>query len=585
MKVVGIDFGTTNSCVAFYDGQRTCVVPNLDGSYTTPTCIYFDPSTPDVVFGSAAQQMQHHVCCFKRLIGLRFNTFLEDDVLSSLFKSRGIDVVEDAQTSLCSVKVKFNGCNRVFSVHQLTSMFLQHLVSFASDYLGRDCRIKDVVLTVPAYFDDLQRRIVMQACDAIDIRIVKMLHEPTAAAFACSPKEERPAFVLVVDCGGGTTDLSLVEVDSDELFFQVIATTGDRYLGGEDLTIHLVRHVCQRYDMANDPKTLLFLWQRCEEAKRQLTYRENTCLFIGDVAVSLSRNVFVQACQPFFGKIRRMLEEIKIGRRIDCVVLTGGTTRTPYFAVVCREVLPNIPIHYHTDADTTVATGAAMYASTVCLSGLQPSTPSMLLVDVVPMSIGIETIGGLVTPVISRNTPIPTAKHMIFSNSEDNSDFVDIAVYQGDRKFAKDNLKLATFRLSGLDRRAMRGHMKIKITISVDENGIITAEAEDITSSVGNRAKADVHLAMQAAQLYNDDERLADNELAAKVLAKTDWEYSYTRLRAISQEHDAITEELRVLFASVEHAILNFQSSTTSQLREMHKRFEAEWHRHMFSPT
>jgi len=627
--ILGIDFGTTNSCVSFYDTveRKVHVIPNMEGKYTTPTCVFFDIETDEKLYGDSAFRLLNSnnntrylgniVHNIKRLIGVLFSNLQTNKVFQTFFENKGINIVPYGESPFCFVELRHNNETSYLSVVHVVSLFLAYVIQYAKSYVNRN--IEGVVVTVPAYFTDLQRHQIKVACENIGMNVLRIINEPTSAALAYAffdkaNLEGCVENILVIDCGGGTTDLSLVQMDYDEMVFEVKCVFGYNYLGGEDLTHRLMDYVCERKSIdknALTTKQLNRLLKHCEDCKLELSYNAQASVMIEnfvdetDLIETVSRAQFVEISREFFGKIEESIMSMSFSNKVDKVVFVGGTTRVPHFQDVCKRVLgKDIRIYNSLDPDQTISIGASIQGALMSGKMSDDVNADALVLDVIPLSLGIETIGGIMTPIISKNTPIPVTRSRIFSNSEDHVDSVSIDIYQGERKFVKDNEFLANFELQDVDPTYKKGELKIKVSFEIDSNGMISAMAEDMT----NASSHVVSRKVTVTKMYSNDdkkiqdiletaecEKMSDVKRANMVLAKLELYDSFKYLLSVFQDRrdDILGSDdknfkqikLNEIFNDVFNTIQNYEKYTPDELKAAKMAFEDSWHEIVFGFT
>ncbi len=487
-KIIGIDLGTTNSCVAILDGEKTKVIENSEGDRTTPSIIaYTDDET--LVGQSAKRQAvtnpQNTLFAVKRLIGRRFT----DDVVQKDISMVPYKIVQ-ADNGDAWVQVKDNK----FAPPQVSAEVLKKMKKTAEDYLGE--KVTEAVITVPAYFNDAQRQATKDAGKIAGLDVKRIINEPTAAALAYGmDKEGGDRTIAVYDLGGGTFDISIIEVaDVDgEKQFEVLATNGDTFLGGEDFDLRLIEYLASEFkkesgiDLHNDPLALQRLKEAAEKAKVELSSSQQTDVNLPYITADASgpKHLNVKVTRAKLESlveelVKRSLEPCRTAladadlsaSEIDEVILVGGQTRMPLVQKSVAEFFGKEP-RKDVNPDEAVAVGASIQGAV--LSG---DVKDVLLLDVTPLTLGIETMGGVATPVIEKNTTIPTKKSQVFSTAEDNQTAVTIHVVQGERKQAAQNKSLGRFDLADIP-PAARGMPQIEVTFDIDANGILNVSAKD----------------------------------------------------------------------------------------------------------
>jgi molecular chaperone DnaK (HSP70) len=614
--VVGIDFGTTNSCVSYVraSGGVATLVPNLDGDFTTPTCVYFSPDSSEILFGKEAARKTGSIGNFKRLIGIKYDDYLADEELKTFFCKRGVHVVQDIASDFCAIETSYNGDTCVFSVGEISRLFFGHLSEFTKWAIDFD--IRGAVVTVPAHFTDTARQIVKGACEAAGFPVLRMLNEPTAAAMTCRPRDTRDTCVtLVVDCGGGTTDISLVSMDDANRMYEVVRTAGERFLGGEDLTQTLVKNVVAKLEGKGHVITqndMRLLTKVCEAAKCHLTYQYTTHLYIKDElpVIPVSQSRMLSDAAPFFQKIAGLVQEVVLGiPAIDRVVFVGGTSRIGYLKEsVFRALGDKAPTGNAGDAgvgpdpDHSVSMGASYYGHVISGddSGDGDEDGGVLLVDVLSQTIGVETNGGFMTPIVSKNTALPVSKKTVFTNSEEDVDTIEIDIYQGERKFVKDNAHLGHFTLRGVDKSYAVGEMRIEVTVDIDTDGIMTVSAKELSSkatstgiTIGVSQFADVALHDDtASDTASDDSDVmfSDSKRTELVLAKLELENVVKRNRRLLENTDVVQDQeafqpMDDLIRKTESVLAFFEEHTPQFLKNAALDFMDEFHRIMSDTT
>jgi molecular chaperone DnaK len=484
-KVIGIDLGTTNSCVALFEGREPTIIANAEGARTTPSIVAFTPAGERLVGQIAKRQAitnpEHTIYAVKRLIGRKFES---GEVRA--FRAIAPFEIEAAPNGDAWVRVD----ERAYSPQEISAMVLTKMKDTVADFLGEV--VTDAVITVPAYFDDSQRQATMDAGKIAGLNVLRIINEPTAAALAYGIGKQQNRRIVVFDLGGGTFDISILEIASG--VFEVRATNGDTYLGGEDFDMRICDALIEKFqadhgiDLRQDAMALQRLKEAAERAKHELSSVEETDINLPFIAAdekgpkhltaSLGRARFEELVRDL---IERLVEPCRIAlqdaglatREIDEVILVGGMTRMPAIQRKVEEIFGRPP-HKGVNPDEVVAAGAAIQGGV-----LTGEVEDVLLLDVTPLSLGVETQGGIDTVIIPRNTTIPTSKSQIFSTTEDAQSVVRIHVLQGERELAKDNKTLGRFELVGIP-PAPRGVPQIEVTFDIDADGVVNVSAKDL---------------------------------------------------------------------------------------------------------
>jgi molecular chaperone DnaK len=482
-KVVGIDLGTTNSCVAVMEGGKPTVIANAEGFRTTPSVVAFakngDRLVGQIAKRQAVMNPENTFYSVKRFIGRRFDE-ITHEATEVAYK-----VVNDGN----NVRIDSPGAGKKFAPEEISAQVLRKLVDDASKYLGET--VTEAVVTVPAYFNDSQRQATIDAGKIAGITIKRIINEPTAASLAYGLDKKSSETILVFDLGGGTFDVSILEVG--EGVFEVLATSGDTHLGGDDFDKKIVDHMADDFakkegiDLRKDRQALQRLTEAAEKAKIELsssTQAEINLPFITatqdgpkHLELQLTRAKFEEICADLIKRcsvpVENAVRDSKLDKsKIDEVVLVGGSTRIPAVQELVKKILGKDP-NQTVNPDEVVAIGAAVQAGV--LSG---EVKDILLLDVTPLSLGVETLGNVMTKIIPRNTTIPTKKSETFSTAVDGQSNVEIHVLQGEREMSRDNKSLGTFRLDGIP-AAPRGVPQVEVIFDIDVNGILSVTARD----------------------------------------------------------------------------------------------------------
>jgi molecular chaperone DnaK len=553
-KAIGIDLGTTNSVVAVVQGGEPVVIPNQEGNRTTPSVVAFTEKGERLVGQVAKRQAitnpQNTIFSIKRLMGRKYDS----PQVKEAMKRLPYKIVE-APNGDAHVEV----LGKRYSPPEISAMILQKLKQAAEDYLGEP--VTDAVITVPAYFDDSQRQATKDAGRIAGLNVLRIINEPTAAALAYGLDKKKEEKVAVYDLGGGTFDISILEIG--EGVIEVHSTSGDTYLGGDDFDLRIIDWMVEEFkkehgiDLKQDRMALQRLKEAAEKAKIELSSAMETEINLPFITadasgpkhlvMKLTRAKFEQMIEDLLertaGPCRQALEDAKLSPDdIDEVLLVGGQTRTPKVQEVVQKIFRKAP-NKGINPDEAVAIGAAIQAAV-----LKGEMKEVLLLDVTPLSLGIETLGGVFTKIIERNTTIPTRKSQIFSTATDNQPAVTIKVYQGEREMAADNKLLGVFELVGIP-PAPRGVPQIEVTFDIDANGILHVSAKDlgtgkeqsirITASSG-LTEEEIKRMMKEAEEHAEEDRRKRQLAEARNEADN---LIYTVEKSIREYGDKLTED------------------------------------------
>lgn len=464
--ILGIDWGTSNSCCSYFDGKETKIITNEYGNEIYPTCIAFNKNSDEILYGNSAYDLNANsdVTVIKNIKGL--------------LRSK-----ED------NIEILYNNNLKKFTISEIVVMYLKYLKSISENFIGNI--VKEIVITVPAYFSDRERNKIKRCCELADLSVIRIINEPLSAVLAYCWQLLNTCLetrnILVIDCGGGTTDYSIINADFEDNLFEVLDSYGDNDLGGNSLTDGLYNYVLneiyKKYGKYPNKLKTSKIWKLCDNVKKRLSFNEKDMIFIENVVddqdftIVISRSKFYYINKNVFDKIKKDIIKVSDDKTINEIILVGGTTKTPIFLDICKEIFgENVNVNNKIKGDTIVGVGAGIQG--FLLSECQKSDDQdLVLMDVTPMSLGIKTDDNRMSIIISKNTPIPVSRTQIFTNSE-SDDTLTIDIYQGDNQYVKDNIFLKSLNLNC--NKMERGKMRIEVTFTINVDGILSVSVRDV---------------------------------------------------------------------------------------------------------
>lgn len=557
--IIGIDLGTTNSCVSIVEGGKPKIIPNMNGSRTTPSVVAFTPKGDLIVGEKAKRQMiTNPLSTFfatKRIIGRRY----DDPMVKRSKNMVPYDIIEQVKNKDAWVK---DGNNNIYSPSQISAYVLQYLKKSAEKYLNID-KVENAVITVPAYFNDAQRQATKDAGKIAGLNVSRIINEPTAAALAYGIEKKRGQTIAVFDLGGGTFDVSILEISEDGIF-EVKATNGDTFLGGEDFDDIIIRHIVnefkknENYDLNNDLMAMQRIREAAEKAKVDLSTMKETEIYLPYIAstpagakhlrMPLKREKYEEMSHKLLQKtltpMANCLKDAELApNQIDEVIMVGGMTRTPAVLNIVRDFFKKEPFT-GVNPDEVVAIGASIQGSV-----LQGNLNQIVLLDVTPLSLGIETMGGIFAPLIPRNTVVPTKTSETFSTGVDGQTKVKIRVYQGERELVSGNKLIGDFTLSGIPPMP-RGVPQITVNFEIDANSIVHVSAKHEQSGKEEKISIQQNNGLsseQIAQMIEDAQKHSAEDTKSRLLIEKKMdlqEFIINAQRHLTEYNHLIPKEL-----------------------------------------
>ncbi len=585
-KIIGIDLGTTNSCVAILEGQEFVVIPNNEGGRTTPSVVAFS-EMGDRLIGQIAKRQaitnpENTVYAIKRLMGRKF----DDPEVQEIKKLVPYSIVaSDNQDAWVEVRGKR------FSPPEISAMILSTMKQYAEEYLGE--QIKEAIITCPAYFNDAQRQATKVAGQISGLEVLRVINEPTAAALAYGVEKKGRGTVAIFDLGGGTFDITILSIEDG--VYEVKSTNGNTYLGGEDFDRRIMHYILDSFkkehniDLSEDKIALQRIKEVAEKAKHELSSLMETEITLPFICTSengplhlnlpLSREQFENMVSDLIDKLAEPCQKavsdagISFGQ-IDEIILVGGMTRMPRVKQKVQEIFGKAP-REDINPDEVVAVGAAIQGAV-----MKGSVKDVLLLDVTPLSLGVETAGGVFTKIIERNTTIPAKKSMIFSTAQDNQNFVEVHILQGERELAKDNKSLGRFQLIGIP-PAPRGVPQIEVTFDIDSNGIVNVTAKDLGTNKEQsmRIMPSTGLSQEEIdRMIADAEQYREEDRKKKELVdiKNDAEgLIYSVRKSLDEFASKITDDIRVdLLSRITELESAIEADDLEKIKALYPEFE-----------
>jgi L1 cell adhesion molecule like protein len=588
MISLGLDFGTSNTCISYINNKIINIITNQLGNYTTPSCLYFDKTSDEILYGETALEKTKGgtvVTNFKRLFGITYTNYSQNKDLQNCFKH--LHISKDNDSNYCCITVLYNNKLHHFTINKLVEMFLSHLLN----YVKNEVLSNNIVITVPVEFDINQRQMIKTCLQNIGYNTIRILNEPTAATLAyiyhnshnTQPENEK---VLVIDSGGGTTDCTLLDADYENCFFEVIKTNGDKNLGGNDITNNLTTYIMSKITGVISVKNLQKIYKISEKTKHNLSFKTHDKVFLEnidnkDMIIDINRRLFETINNDWFHKFKLLIQDISDGVCVDKIIFVGGTTRIPKIKeILLNHFDDNIIICNRLNPDHTVSMGGAVQTSLFNQTSTS-DTVDITFLDTISMSLGVETIGGIMSPIISKNSIIPTSKTEHFLANPDESTLesnftLDINVYQGERRFVKDNLFIGTIKIPCREKNT-----KFQITFDITSDSILVVTVRNPTTQKEiSMCFENYKTTLDTNYTYEDDfDKLNDIEQSNLITAKIELNNSFELLRRIGDEHLLHNRsEYEDLLNETLYIIENYKMYDAKYINDQKILFEKKWH-------
>ena len=650
MKVtLGLDFGCGNCCLSYYNeiNNKVTVIQNEQGNYTTPTILFLNKESSEILYGENAlyllqsnnniEYLSNIFCNLKRLIGKNKQFVFDNEYLLKSFQSQ-LDILSDNDSGYLIFNIMYNNKQQEFTIPALICIFLNYIKQLAiNKFNGIDTEF-DLVVTAPVYFDNIQRNILKECCEHVGFNVIRIITEPVSAGLAYgigvstsnneinnieTQDKKKGEYILIFDAGTSTLDLTLINMDYTDDIYQVENSIGDNFLGGEDITNLLMEYIIKKTKLNKSElstRSLNKIKQECEKIKKQLSFNTEVkfCVESLEINLSLSQSQFNYIIEPFCKKIKDLvyflIDEMISNNptftynHIENIIFIGGTSRIPYFKTLFKQIFHSkyLIINNTIDPDQTVSIGAAHQGS-IINDLLDNNKTDILLLDVVSLSLGIETKGGIMVPIVSRNTTLPITRTRTFTNEISFENTININVYQGERKFVKDNFFLGSFDLICEEfTKYSKEDLIINVTFEINCNNIITIKAECKFPNSGDlepiKIVKQISIDNVNVNLYEiifsaEMNKLLDSEASDKILKKLELYDSFKYLLSIFHEKRSIILEnsgcvdesgsfllyqLNKLFEDTFNTISNFEKYTAIELKTTKENFEKQWHELLF---